>query len=620
MMTPAVIDIDENGSPDIVFSTFAGGNYNGGSVLRAIDGETYQPIFDLTDPLKYVSGASSLAIGDIDADGRNEIVAVRPGGSGLIAFDDHTTGWQVMWQTDPFSMSWDGASLVDLDADGQVEVVGANRVFNAITGDLKCVASGISTSPQNSTTADLDDDGMQEVLGANGAFNFASDGQGGFSCSTYWTYSGGGGGYPAVGDFGTFTNGQQLFGQLDGIPEIVTTSGQQIHMSNGQTGENIWSVTLPGTGHAIYSDAECSGASGIGPPTIADFDGDDVPEVAAAGACFYVVYDTDGSMLWKHSSQDFSSRVTGSSVFDFQGDGKAEVIYADECFIRVYDGAGNGDGTTDVLFKRSHTSGTTRELPVVVDVDNDYHAEIVLISNDYSGVGGGCATNWPDFGALGGEERGILVIEDAENRWVSTRPVWNEHAYHVTNVCDGVDDRLCSGRPNTVGAIPIGKQANWKLDYLNNFRQNVQGEGLFNAPDLQITNVKTDCNTDGLKLRLTVANRGTRGVRAGVDVAVWVTVDGTEQFLTMLTTTQDLPPGGRETLEYIWADAPDPAGQNISIRAVADGNEQGEQQHNECLEDNNETINEATCACQEDTDCDPAEFCANSGQCLPIDG
>lgn len=620
MMTPAVIDIDENGSPDIIFSTFTGGSYNNESVLRAIDGETHQPIFDLTDAAKRVSGSASLAVGDIDADGKNEIVAVRPGAQGLIAIDDYTTGWQVMWQTGPFSMSWDGATLVDLDANGSVEVVAANRVFDGRTGELRCVASGVSGSPQNSTAVDLDRDGHQEVVGADGAFDYEADGQGGFSCPTYWNYTGGGGGFPAVGDFGTFTGGQQLFGQLDGVPEVVTTSGKQIHLSNGQTGENIWSVTLPGTGHPYYSDAQCSGANGIGPPTVADFDGDGAPEVAAAGACFYVLYDTDGSMIWKHPSQDFSSRVTGSSVFDFQGDGKAEVVYADECFIRVYDGAGNGDGTTDVLFKRSHTSGTTRELPVVVDVDNDYHAEIVLISNDYSGVGGTCAQYWPDFGSLGGEERGILVIEDTQNRWVSTRPVWNEHAYHVTNVCDGVDDTLCAGRPNKVGAIPIGQKNNWQYDYLNNFRQNVQGEGLFNAPDLQITNIKTECDGQGLRLRLTVANRGTRGVRAGVEVGVWATVGGTEQYLTTLTTTQDLPPGGRETLQYDWSDAPDPAGQTITIRAAADSNEQGDQQHNECHEDNNETQSQATCACQDTTDCDPGEYCTTAGTCMPIEG
>src|SRR5690554_8097664 len=119
---------------------------------------------------------------------------------------------------------------------------------------------------------------------------------------------------------------------------------------------------------------------------------------------------------------------------------------------------------------------------------------------------------------------------------------------------------------------------------MNNFRQNVQGEGLFNAPDLEITNAKTECDGQGLRLRLTVGNRGTRGVLAGVQIAVWITIDGVEQYLTTLTTTQDLPPGGRETIEYDWPDAPDPAGQSVSIRAVADSDEAGQGQHNECIE------------------------------------
>jgi hypothetical protein len=622
MMTPSVIDIDESGSPDIVFSTFTGSAYNQASVLRAIDGETYDPIFDLTDASKNVAGSASLAIGDIDSDGRNEIVAVQPGSSGIFALDDHTTDWAVKWSSGPFSMSWDGAYLVDLNSDTRVEVVASNRVYDGETGDLLCEASGVSPSASNSSAADLDGTGNLEVVSGQGAFKFESDGQGGYNCPAYWTQPAGGG-FPAVADFGNFDGAQPQYGALDGKPEVATVNtggSEQIQIRNGQDGSLIWSKTLPIDGHPLFSAAQCDSKNGGGPPTVADFDGDGAPEVATAGACFYVVYDTDGSLLWKHPSQDFSSRVTGSSVFDFQGDGKAEVVYADECFIRVYDGAGNGDGTTEILFKRAHTSGTTRELPVVVDVDADFHAEIVLISNDYSGVGNNCAANWSDFEALGGEERGILVIEDAQNRWVATRPVWNQHAYHVTNVCDGVDPNLCQGRANKPGAIPVQRPENWELGYLNNFRQNVQGEGLFNAPDLAVTNLKTSCNGETVGMEITVGNLGSRGVRAGVDVAVFVTEGGSEQHLVTLQTTQDLPPGGRETLTYEWTNAPDLNGADISVRAVADANESGDQQHNECNEDNNEIVDEASCVCEDVSDCQPGEYCDNTGECLPIGG
>src|SRR5690606_36416923 len=119
---------------------------------------------------------------------------------------------------------------------------------------------------------------------------------------------------------------------------------------------------------------------------------------AMAGARFYLVYNNDGTLLWRMPTRDFSSRITGSSVFDFQGDGRAEVVYADECFLRVYDGRGNGDGTSTELFKVSNTSGTARELPVIVDVDGDFHTDIVVMSNDNTGVPNQCRnTHNPEF-------------------------------------------------------------------------------------------------------------------------------------------------------------------------------------------------------------------------------
>src|SRR5690606_31224941 len=129
MMTSAVVDITGDGIPDIVFSTFKGAGYGSASILRAVNGRTYEPIFDLIEPEKHVVGATSVAIGALDGDGKNEIVAAAPGG-GLIAFDDIDTGWAVMWKTaEVFGVSWDGPALADLDGDGQVEVIFANRVF-----------------------------------------------------------------------------------------------------------------------------------------------------------------------------------------------------------------------------------------------------------------------------------------------------------------------------------------------------------------------------------------------------------------------------------------------------------------------------------------------------------
>ena len=626
MMAPSVVDITGDGIPEIVFSTFQGSNYNADSILRAVNGRTYEAVFDLEDPASRVSGASSVAIGDIDGDGRNEIVAVRSGGQGLIVFDDYTTGWEIKWETDDFPMSWDGAYLADLDGNGSVEVVAGNRVYDGATGDFLCHNTEVTNTPRNSLTADLNGDGNLEIVAAGGAFRFVRNADGTADCPTKFAYPDGLGGYPAVADFGTFDGNDHRFGDFDGLPEIAVvtydaTASLKLH--NGRTGDEIWSATMPVDGHPHYSTAECAGRAGAGPPTIADFNGDGMPNVATAGACFYVVFDELGDLMWRMPTQDFSSRVTGSSVFDFQGNGRAEVVYGDECFLRVYDGTGNGDGTTNVLFEVANTTGTTRELPVIVDVDGDFHADIVLIGNDYAGgITTGCREQWDGFDELGGPSRGIRVIRDSENRWVSTRPVWNQHAYSVTNVCDGVDDSLCIGVDNRPGAIPSGRINNWDVDYLNNYRQNSQGEGLFHAPDLVITDLQGRCNSEGFTLVVTVANQGSRAVIEGLNVALFAEIDGAEELIAVLQTTELLAPGASETLTYVWDDAPFQVGSGDEVDVFARANDDGtgQRQYRECDETNNERMATAICACATDDDCEVAHYCADDGVCRPVPG
>ncbi len=629
MMAPAVVDITGDGIPEIVFSTFQGSDYNNDSILRAVNGRSFEPVFDLTDPQVRVSGASSVAIGDIDGDGRNEIVAIAPNedGGGLIAFDDHTTDWEVKWRTDGFSTSWDGAYLADLDANGSVEVVGANRVYDGESGELLCINDEVGSAPRNSLTADLTGDGNLEIVAARGAFRFVRNADDTVDCPTLWTYDDNFRGFPAVADFGTFSGDDHQFGDFDGLPEVATVSHDDIEyilrLHDGETGDVIWSQSMPIEGHSVYDSAECQGRTGAGPPTIADFNGDGRLNIATAGACFYVVLEDTGEILWNMGIQDFSSRVTGSSVFDFQGNGRAEVVYADECFLRVYDGMGNDDGATNVLFEVANTTGTTRELPVIVDVNGDFHADIVLIGNDYSqGITNRCRDHWEGFDELGGPSRGIRVIRDSENRWVPTRQVWNQHAYSVTNVCDGVDDSLCPGVQNRPGAIPSGRVNNWDVDHLNNYRQNVQGEGLFHAPDLLITHLDGQCSAEGFTIEATVANQGSQSVIEGLNVALFAMVDGEETLVAVVQTTQMLAPGASETIVYEWDDAPFEVGIGEEAEIIARANDDGtgQRQYRECDETNNERTAFVLCPCTGNEDCDPGHYCNPDGLCLPIEG
>jgi hypothetical protein len=389
-----------------------------------------------------------------------------------------------------------------------------------------------------SAVADVDLDGRPEIVAGNAVYE-AED------CALKWA-NGRTDGYPAVANF-----------DADPAPEIVVVSQGTVRLQEAADGFVVWSAAVPGGG-------------GVGAPTVADFDGDGAPEVGAAGAAAYAVFETDGSLKWSRPTIDQSSNVTGSSVFDFEGDGRAEAVYGDECFLYVYDGA-----TGEVLFKRTKSSGTTLENPVIVDVNNDGNAEIVVAANSYaSGIGVRCAAA---DAAFAGMNNGIIVFADALDNWVPTRRVWNQHTYHVTNI--GED-----------GRVPAREARHFET--FNSFRQNVQGEGVFDAPDLVVTDLSVDLSEcfDFLRLRARVVNRGSRGVRAGVPVAFYRRDAAGEVLLGVVATPRDLLPGG-EVMITLRVAVP------VELRAVlsdfvarADDDGSGAGLHNECNEGNNAAV------------------------------
>ena len=300
---------------------------------------------------------------------------------------------------------------------------------------------------------------------------------------------------------------------------------------------------------------------------MADFDGDGEPEIGVAGATNYVVFDPSGEtpVLWTRPTRDASSNATGSAVFDFEGDGSAEVVYGDECYVRAYRGS---DG--EVLFELPNPSGTQHEYPVTADVDGDGNTEILFVANGVRDTAAfrGCEMN-PGWDAA--SRAGLFVFGDANDRWVRTRAIWNQHTYHVTNV-------------TSAGGVPSPEVNNWAREDLNNYRQNVQGAGVFNAPDLYVAGISADlrsCPTLGV--RVLVANEGNLGVPAGVVVSFYADEERLNLLGTALTSEPLLPGGSTEvTLELMpGEDAP------FDFYVVVDENA-GVSSVAECDEDDNE--------------------------------
>jgi len=268
------------------------------------------------------------------------------------------------------------------------------------------------------------------------------------------------------------------------------------------------------------------------------------------------------SMNWATPTFDTSSSQTGSTVFDFEGNGIAEVVYNDECYQWVFDGR---DGS--VKFAMPTESFTGTESSIVADVNGDGHAEMVTVSNGASHISSKCqaeaATSdgirpgWFDSTGTSGSvhHRGVKVFGDISNRWVGTRQLWNQHAYSVTNVCDGRDvadmeNATCDANENVYGNIPSSQITNWTqktragegdVPFLNNFRQNIQGEGRFDAADAAV-GLRFQCDSD-LTAVVTVQNKGRNILPAGVRVGIFLATDSgapTGKKLVAVSTTSKL--------------------------------------------------------------------------------
>jgi len=608
-----------------------------------------------------IGNSTGIALGNLHPDhvtGERvpEIVATFKNG-GAIAWRrtaDDGSVWEVMWQNDslPTNRHTRGGaqpSIADLNADGRPEVIIGNVVLDGLTGkgpgdvglpagalawdgrDLEAMTEanvGIGNNAYLgpvSTVADLDRDGLQEVIAGNTVYNY--DGSERWTHEYTTTNSSCGGsldcdGYNAVGNFDGDDEGEVVIIRLGelfilnhdgspvaGIPLPIRIPGALANVAEPTYSPAAYVPSVPlydedgdllpperilcqaegaldlpaydDLGNAITSEGSqvvvhTAGANEGGPPTVADFDGDGFPEVGTASSTAYVVFDFQctGNPLpegcerewvrWLVENDDCSSRVTGSSAFDFEGDGSAEVLYADETTFRIFKGS---DGT--ILYQDdTHSSNTRLEMPIVVDVDNDGKAEVVIPEPNRDSTRGG-----------------IEIWEDADNNWVRTRRIWNQHTYSVTNVTED-------------GQIPRVPEPNWTRSPLNNFRQNVQPAGLFDAPDFLVREIsRLDCDESQFTLAVVVGNDGSLSVPPGILTHVVVTIDDAQVVDLGTVATRDwLLPGQSEQLEVVFEVPEGPQVTGIVVSATVDDDGVGGQRYNECNEDNNRaTSNPITC-------------------------
>jgi hypothetical protein len=604
---PMVADFDLDGdplvlAPSIVVATFAGSS--DGAILRVLDGRTCIEQARLEDAADRLIYASNFAIGDLDgaADGRPEIVGTSLQGTelagGLVAFrvDPASLGFVRSWYGRRCDLAgeprhapneWvnnNGPSIHDLDDDGIPEVLLDRFVYDA---------NGCLLNPSQTYTnylrlglfavvADVDGDGAPELAAPDGVYAWDAAARD-WVLEPYWAppadelTEATRVGHVAVADLGDFPG---AVGDAAGRAEIVVAAAPAVDSPATAAG-HVRVMTLGGD--VLFGPyelpAEGAGVAGRGgPPTIGDFDGDGRREFAVAGGSRYTVFDFDcdiagaagpgcaraaglpRGVLWSRPSQDLSSNVTGSSVFDFDADGVAEVVYADECFVRIYRGT---DG--EVLFSRSASSGTGYELPVIADVDGDFNSEIVVSLTH----GVACPATDPIF-TLGTSTfengTGIVVLRDVEDSWAASRPLWNQHAYAITNVADD-------------GTIP--RTSEWLPNHadpeLNNFRMNAQGAlERRGAADLTVSLSRIDelCEdvVGDVELAANVCNRGTNPVPDGARVVFWAgDPDAGAPIACETVLPRLLVPGDCTQVECTWSVPPGTTTTEVTVIVDPDG-------------------------------------------------
>ncbi|MBX3247902.1 MAG: PQQ-like beta-propeller repeat protein [Myxococcales bacterium] len=599
--TPMVADLTGDGSPNVAFLAYRTGG-SSSAALVVLDGRTGETLYTNT---RHAGLAwAQVALADVDADGLVEIVVPTASGIGLVenlsvcadpaadangCFRWHRTG--VRNEIAPV--------VADLRGDGDVQVIFDRRVFDARTGDpIAAIGSGSAYA----SVADLDGDGTLEILSHGCAYRLAAT-----TLEQIWCTPG-----VSTADLGSYSAlGDIVGGDRRGSPEVVWVGGGQVTVAAGNDGAVLHRWSAPGGG-------------GGGPPTVADFDGDGHAEIGVADRGCYTVFDVDcvgdpdadqpgctrpriptctrgvdctdvepcpafagsggsgNGVLWSVYVQDISSSRTGSSVFDFQGDGRNEVVYNDECLLMVFDGQSGAP-----IFRVANTTRTASEYPVIVDVTGDGQTNIVVAANNDE-FNRDCARpmgllaasgerihrpdRYPECFAEPAGDRpewcrtgttGVFAYQDALDRWVRTRTVWNEFAYHIDNVRDDA-------------TIPSRPRGPWETH--NTFRANRQGEVPLNASDPRVDALRVfvDACPREIIIDAVVSNRGTRAIPAGMPVSLYRTDGPTPTLVATLATPRTIFPGGALVLRFTYALGADDVGEPLAFRVVANDDGTGE--------------------------------------------
>ena len=340
-----VWDIDGDGRKEVIFGSAQDHVY-------ALNGEDGSVLWKLKIDVR-----RWLAMGDLDCDGKLEVVVPTLQGVYALNGEDGSILWRFP--------TWHGAfspSLGDLDNDGRLEVIfggldGYVFALNGEDGSLLWKRFFDTWVGGSIALGDIDGDGrLEAIFGAFNGYVYAFNGEDG---SPLWSFN----------TTKRWVGGSVSIGDVDCDSElevVIATFGEygnsSIFALNGVEGSPLWNFSfLFGADFSI--------------PAIGDLNGDGVAEVVfgALNHNVYCLSGKNGSLLWKF--QTWGDASSAPALGDVDGDGRLDVL------ITSYDGylyALNGFNG-GLLW--CYWVDRTFKSPVLGDLDGDGDLEIVVGNN-----------------------------------------------------------------------------------------------------------------------------------------------------------------------------------------------------------------------------------------------
>ena len=421
--------------------------------------------------------------------------------------------------------------IADFNNDGIAEVLVYDKVFNARTGELLIDAGyltdvskgfglgGHMVSGHSSwvpavpfalasmmAVADIDEDGIPEVIGGNCVYKVNIVNTTGITGNSFMLYK-----QASIIGHLEVMDGATTVADMDGdglLDVIVTTAppigNAALYVWNPRTGEvinnNIENTIPKYVGGGAYCGASVS--------FIGDIDNDGQPEICLTGRFTIRAYNYNATtklltQKWNRTTSD-DSGATAMVMFDFDQDGRNELVYRDQTNLRIINGI---DGTNKVVNSIACYSSTGNEYPVVVDINNDGAAEIVV-------VGANSNSTYETTTRVM-----VFSSKNEHDKWAPTRKVWNQFAYNVVNVNNDLTIPRYQMNPATF--FPNGKQP-YNGYLMQQTLLNTDGDPFWTLPNVEWTSeLEATSTCDSIIFAGCIANIGDAALQAPIYITFY---------------------------------------------------------------------------------------------------